>query len=124
MTDFLIRVIPTPLPRPQMEEIIPGGKINPLDIPFPEMAEIDLSYPLVGLDWVLYPWTVTKGKTMELINQLQTGIGYSDNVRDLGFEVLMFLAGMGILFFAGVICYYVVKEVSLAVRRIWEIFRR
>lgn len=68
----MIKNTPIPLPRPVMEEIVPGGE-NPgikLDIPIPEMADIDLSYPLIGLDWVVYPWTLTKGLTMELMTRL------------------------------------------------------
>lgn len=59
MTDFFIKLIPIPLPRPEMEEIIPGAKNAgiKLDIPFPDMANIDLTFPLVGSNYWLSLWT-------------------------------------------------------------------
>lgn len=55
-----------------MEEVHLGSDhagIN-WNIPFPEMADIDLTYPLIGLDWVKYPWTVTTnwiGENMDFV---------------------------------------------------------
>lgn len=67
MTDFLVRLIPLPLPRPVMEEVVTGGTLQKLEIPVPEMAEVDLSFPLVGSNYwlslqasVLHQWTGLK----------------------------------------------------------------
>lgn len=49
--------IPLPLSRPVMEEDIPGGVLSQfkLDIPF-NPAEVDLSFPVVGLNWFRMKW--------------------------------------------------------------------
>ncbi len=51
-----------PLPRPVMEEVIPGAVEAgiKLDIPFPEMATVDLTFPKIGLNWIRQPmdWIV------------------------------------------------------------------
>jgi hypothetical protein len=60
LTDFFIKNTPLPLPRPVMEELVPGSD-NPgikLDIPFPEMADIDLSFPLVGMNYIWSYWNM------------------------------------------------------------------
>lgn len=90
MTDFFIRNIPTPLPRPIMEETIHGAA-NPgirLDIPMPEMADIDLTYPLLGLDWVTYPWTYTKGLFMELLSYTNI-YDFAANAEDFFYFLLV-----------------------------------
>lgn len=122
MTDFLVRQIPLPLPRPMLEENIPGAS-NPgikLDIPFPEAADVDLSYPLIGLDWVLYPWTRIKGFYMNysdwMVSQLQTGTGYTNS--DRWFDVLAFLIGAGVISVSVISVYYLLKLLIFAVKKI------
>ena len=99
------------------------------DIPFPEMAEIDLTYPLVGLDWVLYPWTVTKGFIMELYSQLNTlhsqlQTGLTEYVpSDRWFELLGYL-GIGVVAISlGVLSYYVVSELIYGIGYLWKKLR-
>ena len=128
MTDFFIRNVPTPTPRPIMEEMVHGGD-NPgikLDIPLPEMSDIDLTYPLLGLDWVLYPWTYLKGKTMdtstkltELLSQLNTGnVDYVN--PDRWVDVLWFVAAMVLLFSVLTVGYYVVTESWRGIKYLWN----
>jgi hypothetical protein len=131
MADFFIKNTPIPVPRPIMEETITGGKINPLDIPLPEMADIDLTYPLVGLDWVksitidvvLYPWTYTKGKTMELLAQLnslqsQLNTGYlPDNYNYGGHDVWPFLIVIASVVIIGYIIYNIS---SYVIDKLWK----
>lgn len=53
----VVEHIPLPSPRPTMEEVVHGKEhIFDWNIPLPDMAEIDLSYPKVGLDYLLQPW--------------------------------------------------------------------
>lgn len=49
--------IPLPLPRPVMEEDIPGGVLAQfkIDIPF-NPAEVDLTFPVVGMNWFRMKW--------------------------------------------------------------------
>jgi len=90
MADFLIHAIPLPLPRPIMEEVVHGAKDAGIkfDIPIPETSDIDLSFPLVGMNWITYPWTllkeqssVLKGKIM--LNQYNEYLPGADRFEDL-----------------------------------------
>lgn len=121
MTDFFIKQIPLPLPRPVMEEVVEGSKEAgiKLDIPFPEAADVDLSYPLLGLDWVLYPWTVIRGFYMNysdwMVNQLQTGTGYTN--PDRWFDVLAFLIGAGVISVSVISVYYLLKLIFRLIKK-------
>lgn len=98
MADIIARTVPTPLPRPIMEEVVPGSqnlKLN-WDIPVPSMAEIDLTWPKVGTEWLLQPFQYlrTKGNELmgylfELKNQLNTGVGIQ--LKESSFEIVSFL---------------------------------
>lgn len=59
MTDILVRAIPLPIPRPVMEEVHLGSDKPGIDwnIPMPDMANLDLSFPLVGSNWWLHQWS-------------------------------------------------------------------
>jgi len=58
MVDFVIKTVPLPLPRPLLEEVVPGAENANIhwNIPFPEMADVNLSFPVVGMNWLLQPW--------------------------------------------------------------------
>lgn len=113
MTDFFIRNTPTPMPRPMMEETIHGAA-NPgikLDIPFPEMANIDLTYPLIGLDWVTYPWTYLKGLTMELWNYTNI-YDFSSRAEDVIYSVVAVLSIAAIIVVCSTFFGWVWKKVK------------
>ena len=102
MTDFFIKNTPIPLPRPLIEEIIPGG-VNPgikLDIPFPEMADIDLSFPLVGTNWLLHPFREMKQ----------------------GWAEFVFYPWTEVVFFGGVLVFIgaFAAGLELLLRKIWK----
>lgn len=126
MTDFLVTKIPLPIPRPEMEEVHPvlevGEKLN---FPLPDINELDLSYPLVGLDWVLYPWTLLKGKTLNFINELhsQLNTGYTEySSPDRWTDVLIFFAALGFLSGVIIVSWYVLKELGYTIRYLWNKF--
>jgi hypothetical protein len=132
MTDFLVKGVPLPIPRPEMEEVHPvlevGEKLN---FPLPELNDLDLTYPLVGLDWVksitidvvLYPWTYTKGKTMELLAQLnslqsQLNTGYlPDNYNYGGHDVWPFLMVIASVVIIG---YVICNISSYVIDKLWK----
>lgn len=116
MADILINKIPLPIPRPMMEEVHLGSANPGIDwsgkIPFPEMSDIDLSYPLLGTNWLMYPFhqlnnvaTQLKDKTMNLWNEVNIYTS-SEKVANLGNEVLAMLLGLGIIFLIGSLIYY------------------
>ena len=69
MTDILLTKIPLPIPRPVMEEVHLGSDHPGIDwhIPVPDMADIDLSFPLVGTNWLLSPFREMKQGWAEFI---------------------------------------------------------
>lgn len=96
MTDFFIKLIPIPLPRPEMEEIIPGGVLREvkLDIPF-NPAEVDLTFPVVGFNWFRMKWNE--------MNPFSFGFAedkhgwYNLLIYNNASEVLLFLGALGII---------------------------
>lgn len=115
MTDFFMRAIPLPIPRPVMEEVHPVLDLPPLkfDIPIPEMADIDLTYPLLGLDWVMYPWTYTKGFFMEHSNLFE----FSERLTTIGEWGLTYALIAACFLVIAIPVAYVVK---LGIEKIWK----
>lgn len=92
VVEKVVEHIPLPTPRPVMEEVITGGKTIPfnLNIPFTQ-SEVDLSFPLVGMNWISNIFSRI-GDKMEQVYI---------NAGEKWLEVIFFLGALA--FFGGII---------------------
>jgi hypothetical protein len=97
MADLLIKQIPLPLPRPVMEETVLGSDKPGIEwnIPLPDTAGVDLSFPVVGTQWLLQPWNrMMELFTNERFFRSKTG-GYELLLYNRFEEVIVFVFVLG-----------------------------
>lgn len=101
MVDFLVRQIPLPIARPQIEDIVVDTRIYNRDIPVPDI----FSYSQSWIDWI----TERVEEMKEMINQLNTGY-LDNNYTYSGHDIWPFLGIIGFLVVIGYLTAWVFKK--------------